>query len=241
MLKTINTDKLDYIEIIDDAVLFNNLYLIRTLNKLTAISVENYDLIWEIDVKGETLINLKNIFIIEDTIIVFSYKIDEDLYYISGINAAGKTLWRSTSDYQPNGKNAVCIKKGKLVYNGYSSKFTNTLIVEIDPKNGSLNKLHDLKTNTSYLCNLNDNLVLSGSSGIFLLENNNTLKMITDDFLESIIVSDEEKMIYVSQAEEEERYLFNLVSIDENFNRNILGKIVLDDRDSRKYVSISKW
>ena len=54
MLKTINTDRLDYIENIDDVILFNDLYLIRTSKKLTAISIKNYDVIWEIIIEGET-------------------------------------------------------------------------------------------------------------------------------------------------------------------------------------------
>ena len=229
MLKTINTDRLDYIENIDDVILFNDLYLIRTSKKLTAISIKNYDVIWEIIIEGETRINLNKIFLVNDIIIVFSYSREKDLYCIKGINETGKVIWSSSSKYRPNGKHGVCIKNSKLIFNGYSNKFSNTLIIEVDPKDGTINTLVDLKTSASYLCNVNDNLILSGSTGIYLLNGNKTLKLISDEFLESIIDSNEKKMTYVSQTEE--KGVFSLSVLDENLRTIIIGKINLDSSD----------
>ena len=229
MLEKLKTKKHESIKAVNDAIYFNDLFLIRTLEKLTALSSNDYSLVWEIDIKGKTLINLKNIYIIKDIIIVFSYYREEDLYYIHGIDKEGNLLWNISSTHQPNGNHAVCIRNNKLLYNGYSSSFTNTLIIEIDPIKGTLTQLADLKTNASYLSNINGKLLLSGSSGFCLLNDEHSLEPVNNDFIVSIIDSNENKITYLSETDKID--LYNVVVLDKNLATEVIGEIYLDNSD----------
>ena len=72
-------------------------------------------------------------------------------------------------------------------------------------------------------------LILSGSTGIYLLNENKTLKLISDEFLESIIDSNGKK-IDICFPNRRKRGVF-LSVLDENLRTIIIGKINLDSSD----------
>ena len=227
MLETLEATKHETLKLINDVVYFENLFLIRSTDKLTAISSDSHKTVWEIELKGETLINLYKIYTVNNVIITFSYFREEDLYGIHGIDSSGKLLWSSSVTHQPNGVHAVCVKNDKLIYNGYSSSSTDTLILEVDPVNGSVSPILSLETSASNLCNINENIILSGSSGIYIMEEkSNSLKQISDDFIVNILSSSDREMKYISQSGE--KGIYNVVVLDENLTTTIMGNVNLD-------------
>lgn len=234
MIQIIKSKKIDTIDIIDDAVCFKDLFVLRLEDKLIALSSENYEVIWETKIAGKTEINLDTIFIIKETIITFSYNREDKVCFMYGVNAKGEILWKSTSNYRPNGSNAVCKLNNKLVFNGYSVN-QNSLayrpILEVNPINGEIKEIGQNKTGNTYILNVYNNLLVCGAEGIYLFDSNlkNNPKLISDDFLVNILSSTNNESTYLAQSGARGKY--NILTIDKALKSKIIGNVLLDNSD----------